>query len=201
LFNHTVQALGGNQLTNVLVNAQQRTHAHTHMHTHIHTYTHTYTHIHTHTHIHARTHTRTKYKKVGYFHAQTDTSKKIVIGSEGCGHHKILSIETSTNTNWTPCLSGIMYVHSKFVPQEAVGIYYIPWPAKKIAAQNSSTSLSARNCKKLCSLHSQLAKAAKKNELQKNILYLVFLFVIELVSLVKPRFTEYYEIHVPIFTR
>ncbi len=28
---------------------------------------------------------------------------------------------------------------------EAAGIYYIPWPAKKIAAQNSYTSLSARN--------------------------------------------------------
>ncbi len=25
----------------------------------------------------------------------------------------------------------VPYVHSKFVQQEAVGIYYIPWPAKK----------------------------------------------------------------------
>jgi len=33
---------------------------------------------------------------------------------------------------------------------------------KKIAAQNYYTSLSARNSQKLCSLHSQLAKAAKK---------------------------------------
>jgi len=56
----------------------------------------------------------------------------------------------------------VPYVHSKFVPQEAVGIYYIPWPSKKIAAQNSYTNLSARNSQKLCSLHSQLSKAAKK---------------------------------------
>jgi len=26
----------------------------------------------------------------------------------------------------------IPYVHSKFVRQEAVGIYYKPWPAKKL---------------------------------------------------------------------
>jgi len=26
----------------------------------------------------------------------------------------------------------VPYVHSKFVQQEAVGIYYIPWPAKKL---------------------------------------------------------------------
>jgi len=62
------------------------------------------------------------------------------------------------------------YVHSKFVQQEAEGLYCIPWPAKqKIAAQNLYTSLSARNSQKLCSLHSQLAKGAK-NELQMNIL-------------------------------
>jgi hypothetical protein len=54
------------------------------------------------------------------------------------------------------------FVHSKFVQQEAVGIYKIPWPAKKISAKNSFTSLYARNSQKLCSLHSQLAKAAKK---------------------------------------
>jgi len=35
---------------------------------------------------------------------------------------------------------------------------------KKIAAQNSYTSLSARNSQKLCSLQSQLAKAAKKKK-------------------------------------
>jgi len=45
---------------------------------------------------------------------------------------------------------------------EAAGVYDIPWPAKKIAAQNSYTSLSARNSQKLCNLRSQLAKAAKK---------------------------------------
>jgi hypothetical protein len=50
-------------------------------------------------------------------------------------------------------------------------IYYIPWPAKKIAAQNSYANLSAINSQKQCSLHSQLAKAAKKNELQTNMLY------------------------------
>jgi hypothetical protein len=31
----------------------------------------------------------------------------------------------------------ILYVCFKFVRQEAVGIYYIPWPTKKIAAQIS----------------------------------------------------------------
>ncbi len=51
---------------------------------------------------------------------------------------------------------------------EAAGICYIPWPTKKIAAQNSYASLSARNSQKLCSLHSQLAKAAKKKKLQTN---------------------------------
>jgi len=29
-------------------------------------------------------------------------------------------------------LGYILYVHSKFVQQEAAGIYYIPWPAKKL---------------------------------------------------------------------
>jgi len=67
-------------------------------------------------------------------------------------------------------LTVVRYVHSKFVRQEAVGIYYIPWPAKKIAAQNSYTSLSARNSQKLCSLHSQLAKAAKKQTSNKHII-------------------------------
>ncbi len=47
-------------------------------------------------------------------------------------------------------------------------IYFIPWPAKKIAAKNSHTSLSAKNGQKLCIPHSQLAKAAK-NEIQKKI--------------------------------
>jgi len=61
-----------------------------------------------------------------------------------------------------------LYVHSKFVRQEAAGIYYIPWPAKKIAAQNSYTSLSARNSQKLFSLHSQLAKAAKKTNFKQT---------------------------------
>jgi len=40
-----------------------------------------------------------------------------------------------------------------------------------MAAQNSFTSLSARNSQKVCSLHSQLAKAAK-NELSILFIYL-----------------------------
>jgi hypothetical protein len=69
--------------------------------------------------------------------------------------------------------------HSKFIRQEAVAIYYIPWPAKKIAAQNLHTSLSARNSQKLCSLHSQLAKAAKKQTSNEHI---VDLFLTILVT-------------------
>jgi len=65
-------------------------------------------------------------------------------------------------------MQAIPYVYSKFVQQEAVGIYYIPWPAKKIAAQNSYTNSSAINSQKLCSLHSQLAKAAKKRTSKKH---------------------------------
>jgi len=65
-------------------------------------------------------------------------------------------------------MSELPYVHSKFVGQEAAGIYYIPWPTKKIAAQNSYTSLSPRNSQKLCSLHSQLAKAAKKTNFKQT---------------------------------
>ncbi len=41
----------------------------------------------------------------------------------------------------------------------------------KIAAKNSYTSLSARNSKKLCSLHSQLAKDARKQTSNKHIVY------------------------------
>jgi len=62
----------------------------------------------------------------------------------------------------------LLYVCFKFVRQEAVQIYYIPWPAKKIAAQNSYTNLSAKNSQNLCSLHSQLAKAAKKTNFKKT---------------------------------
>jgi len=71
------------------------------------------------------------------------------------------------------CRKHIPYVQSKFIQQEAVGIYHIYLgPLKKIAAQNLYTSLSARNSQKLCSLHSQQAKASK-NELQTNILYVL----------------------------
>jgi len=41
-------------------------------------------------------------------------------------------------------------------------------PLKKIAAQNSYTSLPARNSQKLCSQHSQLAKAAKKTNFKRT---------------------------------
>jgi len=44
-------------------------------------------------------------------------------------------------------------------------------PTKKIAAQNSYPSLSARNSQKLCSLHSQLAKAAKKFTSNEHIVF------------------------------
>jgi len=40
----------------------------------------------------------------------------------------------------------------------------------KDAAQNSYTNLSAINSQKLCSLHSQLAKAAKKRTSKKHII-------------------------------
>jgi len=39
---------------------------------------------------------------------------------------------------------------------------------KKIAAQNSYTSLSARNRQKLCSLHSQLAEAAPQKNFKRT---------------------------------
>ncbi len=51
-------------------------------------------------------------------------------------------------------------------------IYYIPWPAKN-CCQNSYTNLSAINSQKLCSLHSQLAKAAKKRTSKKHMIYTV----------------------------
>ncbi len=79
-------------------------------------------------------------------------------------------IDFSANLNQIFCLA--CFVPQKFVPyrmfilslsdSRQLRIYYIPWPAKKIAAQNSYTNLSAINSQKLCSLHSQLAKAAKK---------------------------------------
>ncbi len=47
-------------------------------------------------------------------------------------------------------------------------IYYIPWPAKKNAAQNFYTNLPAKNSQNLCSPHSQLAKTAKKQNFKKT---------------------------------
>ena len=62
----------------------------------------------------------------------------------------------------------ILYVCFKFIRQEAVGIYNIPWPAKKNCCPNFLPSLSSKNSPNLCSLHSQLAKAAKKRTSKKT---------------------------------
>jgi len=45
---------------------------------------------------------------------------------------------------------------------EAAGIYYIPWPAKKNCCLKFLHKFVCQKQPKLCSLHSQLAKAAKK---------------------------------------
>jgi hypothetical protein len=50
-----------------------------------------------------------------------------------------------------------------------VDLLYTLARQKKIAAQNFYTNLTAINSQKLCSLHSQLAKAAKKRTSKKNI--------------------------------
>jgi hypothetical protein len=59
----------------------------------------------------------------------------------------------------------LSYVYDEFVQHQGAEIYYIPWPAKKIADQNFHTSLSGKSSRKWYSLNSQQAKAAK-NELK-----------------------------------
>jgi len=64
----------------------------------------------------------------------------------------------------------IPYVCFKFVRQEAVGIYYIPWPAKKIAAQISYQGCMPKTAQ-ICAACTAIWPKLPRNELQKNILY------------------------------
>jgi hypothetical protein len=64
------------------------------------------------------------------------------------------------------------YVCFKFVRQEAVGIYYIPWPAKKIAAQISYQGCLPKTSQ-FCAACTANWPKLPKNELQKNIWYYV----------------------------
>jgi len=57
--------------------------------------------------------------------------------------------------------SSVKWLEPK-IDQSSVQIREMLCTYKKIAAQNYHTSLSTKNGHKLCSLHSQLAKAVKK---------------------------------------
>jgi hypothetical protein len=60
------------------------------------------------------------------------------VGKPQCSSRDRLNTHTKVNikidlpqTSMNSGLSLVLYVHSKFVWQEAVGIYHITWPAKK----------------------------------------------------------------------
>ncbi len=64
----------------------------------------------------------------------------------------------------------VPYVNSKFVRQEAVGIYYTPWPAKKLLPKICTQAClpeTAKNCAACTANQSKL----EKNKFQTNILY------------------------------
>ncbi len=62
----------------------------------------------------------------------------------------------------------IQSVRSKFVRQEAVKIYYIPWPAKKLLPK-ILTKLVCQKQPKAVQPAQPTSQSCQKNELQKNI--------------------------------
>ncbi len=64
-------------------------------------------------------------------------------------------------------LQCLPYVCFKFVRQEAVGIYYIPWPPKKIAAQ-ISYQICLTKTAQICAACTANWPKLPKNELQKT---------------------------------
>ena len=66
--------------------------------------------------------------------------------------------------DWSQCT--ILYFYFEFVRHQTAGIFYIPWPIKKLLPKTLiSTSPFVNIGPKLDSLYSQRARAAK-NELQ-----------------------------------
>jgi len=68
-------------------------------------------------------------------------------------------------------VTNLPYVCFEFVRKEAVRIYYIPWPAKKNAAQISYQGRLPKTAQ-ICAACTANWPMLQKNELQKNILYL-----------------------------
>ncbi len=66
----------------------------------------------------------------------------------------------------------VPYVFLKFVWQEAVRIYNIPWPPKKIAAQISYQGCLPKTAQ-ICAASTANWPKLPKNELQKNIRYVL----------------------------
>ncbi len=65
--------------------------------------------------------------------------------------------------------STILYVCFKFVCQQAVQIYYIPWPPKKLLPKIHTQTCLPKTAK-ICSARTANWPMLPKNELQKNIL-------------------------------
>ncbi len=77
------------------------------------------------------------------------------------------------HTQWHPQLQAhvcLLYVCFKFVRQKAVGIYYISWPPKKIAAQISYQVCLPKTAQISAACTANWPKLPK-NKLQKNICY------------------------------
>ncbi len=62
----------------------------------------------------------------------------------------------------------ILYVCFKFVRQQAVRIYYIPWPTKKLLPKIRTQTCLPKTAK-ICAAHTANWPMLPKNELQKNI--------------------------------
>jgi len=70
------------------------------------------------------------------------------------------------------CVCVLRDVYFMFVQHKAVGIHYITWCGKIIAAKNSHRNLCGQKSPQLSSPNSQLAKDVKKNEFKKIVVYL-----------------------------
>ena len=84
---------------------------------------------------------------------------------------KSISLHQLIITIQTQILTHLPYICFKFVRQEAVGIYYIPWPPKKIAAQ-ISYQVGLPKTAQICAACTANWPKLPKNELKKNIWYI-----------------------------
>jgi hypothetical protein len=91
------------------------------------------------------------------------------------------------------------YVCFKFVRQEAVGIYNIPWPPKKIAAQISYHVCLPKTAQ-ICAACTANWPKLPKNELQKNIWYTYALRIYHMMTSFKNDIVRKKNFYVTFFT-